>query len=125
MIETKTANIYIEENVIYLIYKDKADVDIDEIEENIAVKTKLQDGKAMKTLVDVTGVWQYSNEAREIVSSKRFKKITIAMAVVVGYSLPLKMVANFFIKINKPLTPTKLFNSKKDAQDWLKLQKHM
>tara|TARA_R110001592_G_scaffold45282_5_gene144879 strand:- start:2110 stop:2481 length:372 start_codon:yes stop_codon:yes gene_type:complete len=119
MTETKTANIYIEDDIVYLIYKAKADVGVDEIEENLNVKTKMQQGKAMKTLVDVREVWQYSKEAREVVSSKRFKKITIAMAVVVGYSLPVKIIANFFMKINKPITPTKLFNNKETALKWL------
>ena len=63
------------------------------------MKTEVQKGKAMKTLVDISGVWQYSDEAREFVSSDQFKKITIAMAVVVGSSLPVKIIANFFMKI--------------------------
>ena len=119
MLETTTANIYIKEDIIYLIYKDGADVTLDAIEENLSVKTEMQKGKAMKTLVDVTAVWQYSDEARELVSSERFKKITIVMAVLVGYSLPVKMVANFFMKINKPVTPTKLFTNKESAIKWL------
>ena len=118
MVETKTANIYIKDNIVYLIYKEQADIGISEIEENISVKTNIQEGKKMKTLVDVTKVWHYSDEARKIVSSERFKSITIAMAVVVGYSLPIKMVANFFMKINKPLTPTKLFSNREKAKEW-------
>lgn len=74
----------------------------------------------MKTLVDVRGVWNYSDEARQIVSSESFKKITVAMALVVGYSSPTRMVANFFMRINKPVTPTKLFTNKKSAKKWLK-----
>jgi hypothetical protein len=119
MIETKTANIYIEDKIVYLIYKSHADVGLHEIEENIKVKATIQKGEKMKTLVDVTWVWQYSEEARKIVSSEQFKNITIAMAVVVGYSLPIKMVANFFMKINKPLTPTKLFSNREKAKEWL------
>ena len=48
MVETKTANIYIKDNVVYLIYKDQADVGISEIEENISVKTNIQEGKKWK-----------------------------------------------------------------------------
>jgi len=120
MTETRTAIIYIEKDIIFLTYKEKADVGVEEIEENIKVKTEMQKGKPMKTLVDVRGVWQYSDEARKIVGGEEFKKITIAMAVVTGKSLPIKMIANFFMRINKPLTPTKLFGTKEKALLWLK-----
>ena len=103
-IETKTANIFIEDDIVYLIYKKNTDIGLNQIEENLSAKTCLQNSKPMKTLVDIRSVWQYSEEAREVVSSERFKKITIAMAVIVGYSLPIKMVANFFMKINKQET---------------------
>lgn len=35
-------------------------------------------------------------------------------------SMAQKILANFYIKINKPERPTKFFNSKEDAIDWLK-----
>lgn len=121
MLETKTANIYIKDEIVHLVYKKGANVSLEAIEENLKAKIAIQKGKAMKTLVDVRAVWQYSDEAREVVSSKRFQKITIAMAVVVvGYSLAIKMIANFFMRINKPVTPTKLFKKEANAIEWLK-----
>lgn len=120
MLETKTATIFIEQDIVFLIYKEKADVGVDEINENIEAKIKLQKGIPMRTIVDVRRVWQYSDEARKIVSSSRFNKITTAMAVVTGHSLPIRMVGNFFMKINKPITPTKLFTSKEEGLSWLR-----
>lgn len=35
------------------------------------------------------------------------------------HSLPQRILANFYIKMNNPERPTKFFNNKKDALDWL------
>jgi hypothetical protein len=35
-------------------------------------------------------------------------------------SMSQKILANFYIKINKPERPTKFFNNKEEALDWLK-----
>lgn len=118
-IETQTALIHIQNDILFLIYKEKADIGIEEITENLEARKKLQEHKKMLTLVDVREVWNYSDDARKIVSGDEFKKITLAMALVVGYSLPVKIVANFFMKINKPNYPTKLFKSEEKALEWL------
>lgn len=36
-------------------------------------------------------------------------------------SAAMKLIANFYLKINKPERPTRMFNSKKEAIAWLKL----
>mgnify|MGYP001055441327 CR=1 FL=1 len=119
MVETKTAKIYLKDDILFLIYNQKAEIGIDEIEENLEKRIELQENKKMLTFVDVREVWEYSSEARALVGGDKFKAITTAMAVVVGYSLPVKIVANFFMKINKPNYPTKLFKKEESAIKWL------
>lgn len=41
MVETTTANIYIEDDIVFLIYKEKVDVDVFEIEENLKAKAEI------------------------------------------------------------------------------------
>jgi hypothetical protein len=119
MIETKTAQIYLKNDILYLTYNEKSVIGIEEIKENLDARLKLQEAKKVLTFVDVREVWEYSPEARAIVGGDDFKAITIAMAVVVGYALPIKIIANFFMKINKPNYPTKLFKNEENAIKWL------
>jgi hypothetical protein len=119
MIETKTAQIYLKNDILYLTYNEKSVIGIEEIKENLEARIKLQEAKRVLTFVDVREVWEYSPEARAIVGGDDFKAITIAMAVVVGYALPIKIIANFFMKINKPNYPTKLFKNEENAIKWL------
>ena len=46
-------------------------------------------------------------------------KNTLADALVIN-SLAHKILANFYMKMNKPVKPTKIFTSQKKAVDWLK-----
>ena len=70
-------------------------------------------------LADTSKVWQVSSNARAYSSSPEVDKMNIAMAILAGYSLTTTIIANFFIKFNKPKTPTKIFKNEKDALDWL------
>ena len=58
-------------------------------------------------------------DAREYAASLDGNKYTIAGAIVVK-SLAQKILGNAYIKVNKPTTPTALFNDEEKAIDWLK-----
>lgn len=58
-------------------------------------------------------------DAREYAASPDGNKYTIAGAIVVK-SLAQKILGNAYIKVNKPTTPTALFNDEEKAIDWLR-----
>lgn len=72
----------------------------------------------MLVLADIRKVWQVSKEARKKASNIEFKQLSIATAILTD-SLPSKLLANFYIKFNRPSVPTKMFTSKKLAIQWL------
>lgn len=61
----------------------------------------------------------FSKEAREYTASKEVSEVLKADAFVIK-GLALRIVGNGYLKINKPSRPTRLFNSKEEAIDWLK-----
>ena len=58
-------------------------------------------------------------DARVYAASPDGNKYTIAGAIVVK-SLAQKILGNAYIKLNKPTTPTSLFNDEEKAIEWLK-----
>tara|TARA_B100002051_G_C16436312_1_gene486713 strand:- start:163 stop:552 length:390 start_codon:yes stop_codon:yes gene_type:complete len=58
-------------------------------------------------------------EAREFSSSEEGLRFSKAEAFVIN-SLPHKILANFYMKMNKPTVPTKFFGTKQEAVAWLK-----
>jgi hypothetical protein len=61
---------------------------------------------------------QFDQSAGVFSSSEDGLKYTIADALVVK-SLSQKILANFYLKFNKPAKPTKIFNNEPEALKWL------
>ena len=120
LIETQVASFFIKEGILYSLYKEGADVQVENIEENILARKKLQQTqKKLPTFVDVSEVWQFSEDARKLAGGDEVSDMSTALAVVTGYSMPIRIMANFFMKFNTPKTPTKLFKTKEKALLWL------
>jgi hypothetical protein len=60
-----------------------------------------------------------SKESREYLAKKESLPYSLADAYVIN-SFPQKIAANFYLKVNKPARPTKMFNNREDAIIWLK-----
>ena len=117
-IETAVASHFIKDDILYIVFHQDADVDIDDMLESKKARLKLQKEKAMKVLVDVRAMYQISKEARELSAKQENSELSVAMAIL-SESISSKLFANFFIKFNKPTTPTKMFTSKEKALKWL------
>lgn len=59
-----------------------------------------------------------SKDVREFMVSEERVKIALADAMVLK-SLPQKLMGNLYLQINKPKIPTKFFNTKEAALEWL------
>ncbi|MGE0566545.1 MAG: hypothetical protein AB7O73_01235 [Bacteroidia bacterium] len=93
-----------------------------ECEDLIALKNanmKLTGGKEYGVLFDTGELTSLSKETRELAASKEFAQNTVAMAILIR-NLGHKLIANFFINVNKPHITTKVFTNKKDALVWLR-----
>jgi hypothetical protein len=57
-------------------------------------------------------------ETRKFIASEFGLRFCRAQAFVIR-SAAQKLVANFFMKVNKPAKPTRFFNNQQDAEKWL------
>jgi hypothetical protein len=60
----------------------------------------------------------FSKEVREFISSKEVGKIVAADAFVIN-GTALKIFGNFYLQVNKPQRPSKMFKVKAEAVQWL------
>jgi hypothetical protein len=60
----------------------------------------------------------FTDEIRRFYASKEAAERISAMAIIIC-SLPTRIIGNFFIKMHKPLYPTRLFNTEEEASKWL------
>jgi hypothetical protein len=61
---------------------------------------------------------EFDQSARNFSAGPNGTRFTLADAIVVE-SLAHKLIANFYLKINKPLVPTRVFSNTKEAEKWL------
>ncbi|TVR39840.1 MAG: hypothetical protein EA392_05230 [Cryomorphaceae bacterium] len=80
---------------------------------------EMSGGEMHAHLVDVSRDVSSTVEARKYSAKNELMKHHIAYAMV-GRSLPVRILANSFIKINRPKVPTRLFRTEKEAREWLK-----
>lgn len=62
-------------------------------------------------------------ETREWAASSDNNNYTICDAIVIG-SKSQKLITDFYLRINRPVKPTKVFFSLSKAADWIKTQMH-
>jgi hypothetical protein len=90
----------------------------------IKVCLKLSGGKKYYILVDVTSVESTTKEARDYYSGPDVAPYCSGLAFIVKSPLS-RVIANFFMALNKPHYPIKLFTEEKKAIHWLKQLKNV
>ncbi len=91
-------------------------------QENIEAQARIRDalGKEMtRVLIDMRQTTRIGREARHHYAGKRTASIQRATALLVASPLS-ATIANFFMGLNKPLSPTRMFTSEDEAIAWLR-----
>lgn len=94
------------------------DIKAEHIELMVKTSLKLNNHKQMPFIIFIGEFSTFNKDAREFSADPTKENATTAIAYVID-NLAQKLIANFFIRINKPAKPVKLFNSEEDALLWL------
>jgi len=117
--ETNEAELFIEDDILFMRAKQDADFDLEATIELVGVRKEIKSDKKMKVLLDTRKMFHISKESREYGAKKEVSGLSSAMAILAGKSLAAILVGNFFIRFNKPVTPTKIFKREEKALEWL------
>ena len=79
---------------------------------------KLAQGKRYCIFADVRPHVVSTPEGRKYAAKNSFSEQHLAYGVI-AQSTPVILLVNFFININRPEVPTKLFKKEEDAMNWL------
>lgn len=100
--------------------EESAYFELEDIKEIHAANLKLSGGNPFCILLDTSkGHFSVSPEGNNILASIEYARTRRAAALVVK-NLATKMAGYFFIRFNKPPTPTRVFSSGEEAIIWLK-----
>jgi endo-1,4-beta-mannosidase len=105
------------DNVVYIYTFEDAEIEIPEIDElNKNLKALTNDGPCYIIVFPGEGSIS-SHEARKYAATKKGKNI-VAEAIVMN-NLAIRLLANFYMKINRPEQKIKLFSNENAALEWI------
>lgn len=116
--ETKTAIYQVRsDGIIIQKIKPQARQEIKEAQENMAMFLKLAAGQPRFLMVDLREAGPTGAGVRELYAQNTAHLIALAFLVDSALS---RMIGNFFISLNRPQIPCRLFNTEPTAFAWLK-----
>lgn len=107
-----------EEGILYSVSKKTGTVSIDEAKREIEAFKRIIGDKKVCFLADATNTSETTKEVRDYAASE-FPKLFKAIAIISSSPLG-KMLGNLFFKLKKQPYPVRMFNSEKEAREWLK-----
>lgn len=108
-----------EDGIVRTKVKIGSEVSVESAKENSDAVNGMYLGNKFPLMIDSRGIKSMTREARNQFSTKGRETHTKAFAIIIDSSLS-KVVGNFFMGINKPAVPTRLFDNEIEAEKWLK-----
>lgn len=96
-----------------------AEVELEHAKENTRKVLELSGDQVYPILVDIRKIRSISKEARDHFSMRGRKPGVVAIAMLVSSPLS-RIIGNFFLGLNQPVVPTKLFSDEESAVKWIK-----
>ncbi len=106
-------------NIVYVTFKDDCNLDIPLQMRLLDYYKEITDNKLMHFMFFAAENVSLSKEARDNAVKIEDQSMLGATAVVVD-TLAYKLIANFYLKFNKPKRPYKVFSKEEEAIKWLK-----
>lgn len=118
-IEGRITTLYVrEDDVLVLDIKPNQVFNVSDVHEAIAAAKEFGGGKKFRNLILVGEHSIADIEAVKLSCSEAGSIYKLADAFVIS-SFPQKLIANFYMKVVKPVTPTRFFTKREDAEKWL------
>jgi hypothetical protein len=101
-------------------YQENCIVDRKEALQVMEASRQFRNGSNKYTMITATkDFFNMTPDARATFAEEMKKGFELEKMAILVNSLAYRILANFFIRFDKPPVPTKMFNSRKEAIDWL------
>jgi len=107
------------DGIVHSEVKPHIELTVEDAREVLEQIRLLSGGKRRPVLVDLTHCKAVSREARAHYAGEQGSQAVLAAALLTGSPMA-RVIGNFFLEINKPIFPVRLFTSEAQALAWLK-----
>jgi hypothetical protein len=119
-LEVRTHIIWLEDDgIVRVKVKPNIQIALQDAQVCIRAVSDVCGGKRHPALIDMRGLVGMDREARLYFAGEETAKVESAAALIIESPLS-KAIGNFFMGLNKPIIPTRLFTSEAEALAWLK-----
>ena len=108
-----------DDDILVTVVKPGAEISLKDAQENSAAVCKLANKNVYPLLVDQNQIKSIPKEARSYFGAADRNRNANFIAILIDSPVS-RMIGNFFIGLDKPTAPTKLFTSENEAIEWLK-----
>ena len=108
-----------EENILFFEFKSEAVIDLHAAQQIIADRLQTQKEKPFPVLCIMNGVVNINKAARDYFAQQGSVLIK-AVGILANQGSYAFLMASFYIRVNKPQVPTKVFSDKSEALQFLK-----
>lgn len=117
--ETKNSFLRYSNNILFIKIKERAEITIESVQEEYDSQKTLVGNDEYVVLIDGAKNFMMPLDARKYMANHQIPNWK-ATAIVSNNNLSTHLIANFYLKTNKPIVPTKLFKYEEGALVWLK-----
>ena len=117
--ETSNSILEYSDNIIFVRIKDGVDLTIESMQEQYEAQMEMVKNDKYAVLIDGTKNVTVPHETRKMMADHQPPNRK-ATAIVTNRNLATLLMANFYLKVNKPKVQTKLFKYEDAAVMWLK-----
>lgn len=113
--------IRLEHDIVWIRYKEiNEEFDLAMAKTHTRALGRLTGGQPVHIIIDFRDIdMSFSNEARTyFAQNEQHSAIRLSQALILS-SLAHRIVANFYLKFNKPNCPARIFGSPADALEWI------
>lgn len=115
--ENDYATFWIEAGILYFVYKPNATINLDAAKQIVNDRINFQQQVDYPIFCDIRGIKSIDKAARDFLA-KDGSSYTKGVAVIVDTPMT-KIISNFYLGLNKPLAPTKMFTEQQEALNYL------
>lgn len=116
---TSKADLFLDETGLFRWnFLPKADINLDNAEEGYRIVKDVLNSKKVPVLVDMRGARKIDKPSRDYYKNNATEYF-VAGAIIISSPLS-KIIANFFLGLNRPPMPMKIVNSEEEGVRWLK-----
>ena len=121
LIENDIVKIFLSNGIIFAAYQPNFVMDIIAAKKTVEYRKVISKGNSYPLLADIRNLKAATDEARDwLGSAPESHEYLLATAVLTNNPIQ-NLLANFYLKFSKPLSPTQLFTNQEKAIRWLKL----